>query len=265
VCPPGGFGEQYPGSYPELAEYQYQAAWRTSQWTLPSKVTQLLESKEQAGFHESAFGALRSLHDGDRGSFLTSLRYGIQSSSSDAPPSRGRCGLLQELLAADLLESTKHVHPVLSRLRFFSEVEGAWPLLWNTAEAAVRLGVTQVHRSSDNTAALVRVQDGWRRYGTIFAARLIMGVQVRCTVELEQLRGAGAAVIAPRVCPGGKSDCLPVPKPWQILDKPLHMAQELGMLAVGARKARRYQIALDAVRRLRSFAPGILCCSMHCC
>jgi hypothetical protein len=166
--PPGGFGEQYPSSYPELAEYQYQAAWRTSQWTLPSKVTQLLESKEQAGFHESAFGALRSLHDGDRATFLASLRFGVQPSPSDTPSSRGRCGLLQELLAADLLESTKYVHPVLSRLRFFSEVERAWPLLWNSAEGAVRLGVTQVQRTSDNSAALARMQEGWKRYNCAF-------------------------------------------------------------------------------------------------
>jgi hypothetical protein len=109
-----GVAVDLPDLYPELSEFQYQAAWRSKQWNM------VLDDIPTAsfGFHKSALSSLRALVEGD----ASTLNYGVRAA---------RQAVLQDLTRASL-ENTQSIQPVLERLQMLSDICTTWPLMWTT-------------------------------------------------------------------------------------------------------------------------------------
>ena len=91
---------------PEMAEFQYEAAWRNGQWD------QELDHSHQTqstGYHQSIFTALSCLRDDEEESFQMALQH-------------ARLDTVRQLCNVSM-ESAYSVYPMLSRLQGLTEME----------------------------------------------------------------------------------------------------------------------------------------------
>lgn len=91
---------------PTVREYQYECAWRLSNWNQRHET----ETEEKAGFQQLLFNSLVALKKGDK----LELVYNL---------SQSRTRVIDELRQAGSLESCRIIYPALTLLRLVCDVE----------------------------------------------------------------------------------------------------------------------------------------------
>ncbi len=213
---------RYPSTFPELADYQFQGAWRAAEWSLDARLTQLLDTREHLSFHMGVFSALRDLQAGTAASFWTGLR-------------RGRLEAVATLSEIDV-ESSRELFPTLARMQFFTDIERAWLLRF--ASDADRMLV----RAGSSGAAAVPVAV------TALTCEQVRPLEVLWQQREQLMATASFDVQEPLMALHSVLFC--------VLAQPAAAAAQLSRLAELARKVKRTQIAMNTIHQLKATEPA---------